>query len=62
MRLPTLHVSCGLFWQNIASPRSVSTPTAQSWLPANSGFPKVKIAFETEENCESDGHTVQKLN
>ena len=26
------------FWQNIASPRSVSTRTAQIWLPATSGF------------------------
>jgi len=26
------------FWQNLTSPRSVSTPTAQIWLPANSGF------------------------
>jgi len=27
-----------VFWQNITSPRSVSPPTAQIWLPATSGF------------------------
>jgi len=24
-------------------------------------FPKAKISVEREENCESDGHTVEKL-
>jgi hypothetical protein len=38
MRLPILPVSCTVFWQNIASLRSVSPPTAQIWLPAASGF------------------------
>jgi hypothetical protein len=44
--------------QNIASPRSVITPTAQVWLL---DFPKAKIALEREEICECDGHTVHKL-
>jgi hypothetical protein len=38
MRLPILQLSCRLFWQSIKSPRSVSPPTAQIWLPATSGF------------------------
>ena len=29
---------CRLFWQSITSPRSVSPPAAQIWLPATSGF------------------------
>ena len=37
-RLPILQLSYRLFWQNIASPRSVSNPTAHIWLPATSGF------------------------
>jgi hypothetical protein len=28
----------GIFWQSITSPRSVSPPTTQIWLPATSGF------------------------
>jgi hypothetical protein len=38
MRLPIIQLSSGLFWQSITSPRSVSPPTAQIWLPATSGF------------------------
>jgi len=38
MRLPILEPSCRLLWQSITSPRSVSHPTAQIWLPATSGF------------------------
>ena len=38
MRLPILQLSCRLFWQSITSPRSVSPPTVQIWLPATSGF------------------------
>jgi hypothetical protein len=49
MGLPILHISCRVFWQNIASSRSVSHPTAHIWLPATSAFPKVKIAIEREE-------------
>ena len=60
MRMPILQLSCRLFWQNIPSPRSVSTPTAQVWLPATSGFPKAKIDVENAEICECDGHTVDK--
>ena len=35
IRLPVLQLSCRL---SLALPRSVSTPTAQIWLPATSGF------------------------
>jgi hypothetical protein len=42
MHLPILQPLCRLFWQNIASPRSVSTPIAQIWLPGTSGFSKLK--------------------
>ena len=39
MRLPVLQCSWRLFfWQSITSPRSVSPPTAQIWLPATSSF------------------------
>ena len=39
MRLPILELSCRLFfWQSITSPRSVSPPTAQIWLPVISSF------------------------
>jgi hypothetical protein len=36
--LPILQPSCGLFWQNITSPRPVSPPIASIWLPAAYGF------------------------
>jgi len=47
--------------QNIAAPSSVSPlqPLFAS-LPLLA-FPKAKIAFEREEICECDGHTVHKL-
>jgi len=38
MRLPILQLSCRLFWPSITSPRSVSPPTAQTCIPATSGF------------------------
>jgi hypothetical protein len=38
MHLPILHLLCRIFWQSISSPRSVSPPTLQIWLPATSGF------------------------
>jgi hypothetical protein len=38
VRLPILHLSCRLFFFFFTSPRSVSPPTAQIWLPATSGF------------------------
>ena len=50
-----------VLWQSITSPRSVSPPTAQIWLPATSGFRQTKIAVEREEICECDGHTVHRL-
>jgi hypothetical protein len=36
-------------------------PTAQIWLFAASGFSQSKIAFEIEEICEFNGHTVHKI-
>ena len=48
----------GFFWQSITSPRSISPPTAQIWLPVTS---KAKITIEREAICERDGHTVHKL-
>jgi hypothetical protein len=49
------------FWQRITSPRSV-TPLQPRfgflWLLA---FPKAKIAVESEEICECDGHTVHRV-
>ena len=51
----------GFFWQNIASHRSVSTLTAQIWLPATCFFFKATIAVESAEICECDGHKVYKL-
>jgi hypothetical protein len=35
--------------------------TVQIWLPANSGFPKAKIACASKEICGCDSHTVHKL-
>jgi len=34
MRLPILQLSYRVLWQSIISPRYVSSPTAQIWLPA----------------------------
>ena len=42
MCLPILQLSCGLFWQSITSPRSVSPPAAQIWLCDFWLFPKLK--------------------
>jgi len=41
IRLPILQLPCRLFWQNIASPSSVSPATAQIWLPATFGFSQI---------------------
>ena len=36
--------------------------TDQIWHPATSGFlPKLKIAFEREDICKCDGHTIHKF-
>ena len=45
----------------LVSPRSISPPAAQIWLPATFGFFKATIAVESEEMCECDGHTIRKL-
>jgi hypothetical protein len=49
------------FWQRITLPRSVRPlqPRFGSLLLLT--FPKPKIAVESEEICEWDGHTVHKL-
>ena len=47
--------------QNITSLRSVSPPTARFGSLRLLVFPKAKIAFESEDICECDGHTVHKL-
>ena len=49
------------FWQNITSPRSVSTIIAQIWLPMTSVFSQNWNAAEREEICKCGGHTVHKL-
>ena len=49
------------FWQNIATPGSVSTPTARFGSLRLLGFPQAKIAVESEDICECDGHKVHKL-
>ena len=61
MRLPILQLSFRLFWQSLASPRSVSPlqPIFGSLLRL--AFPKAKIAVAWEEICEYHGHTVHKL-
>ena len=61
MRLPILQLSCRLFWQSITSPRSVTPLQPRLETLRLLAFPKVKIAFEREEICECDGHTVHKL-
>ena len=66
MRQPILQLSRRLFFfwgggQKIDSPSSVSPLKPQFgslWLLA---IPKAKIAFEREEICKCDGHTVHKL-
>ena len=58
MRLPILQLSCRPFWKSITSPRSVSTPTAQIWLPATSGV------SQSSNHCwkeDCDGRVVHKL-
>jgi len=43
MRLTILQLSCELFWQNVASPRSVSPPYILDLAPCNFWlFPKLK--------------------
>ena len=39
-------VSCRVFWQNIKSPRWLSSPAAQIWTLWLLAFPKTKITFE----------------
>jgi hypothetical protein len=50
----------GFFWQNITSPRSVSPLQPRFGSLQLTAFPKAKIAFESEEICECDGHTVYR--
>jgi len=63
MRLAILQLSCRHFWQSTTSPRSVSPPLQPRFGPLRLlAFLKDKIAFEREEICECDCHTVHKLN
>ena len=58
MRLFTLQLSCRLFLAKHHITQ-VCQPRFGSMQPLV--FPKAKIAFEREDNCECDGHTVHKL-
>jgi hypothetical protein len=49
------------FWQNITSSRSVSPLQHRFGSLRLLAFPKAKIAVETKEICECDGHTLHKL-
>jgi hypothetical protein len=49
------------FCQSITSPRSVSPLQPRFSFLRLLAFPKAKIAFEREEVCECDSHTVRKL-
>ena len=63
MCLAILQLSFRHFWQSTTSPRSVSPPLQPRFGSLRLlAFPKVKIAFEREEICECDCHTVHKLN
>ena len=42
-------VSCRVLQWNIKSPRWLGHPTAQTWLPATSGFSQTKITFEKDK-------------
>jgi hypothetical protein len=62
MRLPILQLSYRLFFGKASNHPGLSAPLQPRFgslrLPA---FPKAKIAFESEEMCAYDGHTVHKL-
>jgi len=63
MRLPILQLSCRLSWQSIISYHpGLSAPLQPRFDSLRlMAFPKAKIAVETEEICECDGHTVHNL-
>ena len=67
MRLPILQLSCRLLLFFFGGGGHYITHVCQSPLQPRFGFlrllafPKAKIAFEREEICECDGHTVHKL-
>jgi hypothetical protein len=55
---PFCNSRAGFSGAKIPSRKSLSTLTAQMWLPATS---KAKIAFASKEICYYDDHTVHKL-
>jgi hypothetical protein len=62
MRLPIPQLSCRLFFgQSVTSPRYVSPLQPRFGALRLLAFPKSKIAFEREEICKFDGHTLHKL-
>ena len=64
MRLPILQLLCGLLFLAKRHITHVCQPPLQPRFDSLRllAFPKAKIAFEREEICEYDGHTVHKLN
>ena len=50
-----------LFWQSITSPRPLSPLKSRFGSLRLLDFSKAKIAFERDEICECDGHTIHKL-
>ena len=62
MRLPVLQLSCRLFFGKASHHPGLSAPLQPRFGPQRLPvFPKTKIAFERDEICECDGHTVHKL-
>ena len=63
MRLPIVQLSCRLFFFGKASHHpGLSAPQQPKFGSLRLlAFPKAKIAFEMEEICECDGHTIHKL-
>ena len=62
MHLPLLQLSCRLFVGKASHHPGLSAPLQPRFGSLRRMvFPKVKIASESEEICERDGHTVHKL-
>jgi len=57
----TALVQAFFLWEIITSPRSVRLLQPSFGSLRLLAFPRAKIAFEREEICECDGHTVHKL-
>jgi len=62
MRLPILHLSCRFFFGKASYHPDLSAPLQPRFDSLRLlAFRKSKIAVETEEICECDGHTIHKL-